>query len=135
MKRLLLCAVLATCLPAQAQTDDGVLVAPEHFACVVEHAEMYLAAPKNPVVIVLSECPNPSSLPSRGTSSTGPSNSLPPPPTDRSGEPRPSPVQNVLIISKRDLRCLKSASAKLMGAETLSGGLVSVTKALALCGR
>jgi len=88
--------------PAQAEDDTSWYVDASDYACFVENIEAFLDAPSDPVVIVLTRCPEPSmSLSDLVTNSGADEN-----PTEVFGNAEVT-VTELLIYSKAELECLR----------------------------
>ncbi len=101
-------AIQPICREAQA-AGPGIFVDRSKLACLAQNAGVYLALDKDPMVIFLDACPDPS--PAAAAMSSGVQDSGLPQQAASAQATNGSPVTGVLILTRAQLKCLASQSA------------------------
>jgi hypothetical protein len=99
---------LLSCADASAD-ERGIFVDRTKLTCLADHANVYLALNKDPMVIFLDACPDPS--PAGAAMSSGVRNSGLPQAASSAQGSATFEVSGVLILTRSQLSCLASQAA------------------------
>ena len=97
----------ALTIPAAAESVDSWMVDTEQGMCVIEHISKYINQKFDPVIIVLSLCPNSDQELAMDTD------------LENSGLPQPkiqeNTIRDIIVMNRSDLKCLKSIKMETSG--------------------